>query len=222
MKLERKNSGIIFLIFGVVFVLNALNPVMELLYIKAKGEIAEAKIVAYDFIQRSSKSGRGRSYKYIPIIEFFDGKEIVQVPVTMNSLNEELDIIGLDVKVSYLKNTPYKVIIDDKLFWLYEISNSLVVVGSFLLMVMLSQMSVETYRGRELTFNVPTKNKIIFLISGLPGVIGTFLSFYYGFITLKYNGLGFTSGTLILSLLIIGVYLLGIVNFLKIKNNYWG
>lgn len=49
----------------------------------------------------------------------------------MNSLNEELDIIGLDVKVSYLKNTPSKVIIDDKLFWLYEISNSLVVVGSF-------------------------------------------------------------------------------------------
>ena len=44
MKLERKNSGIIFLIFGVVFVLNSLNPVMELLYIKAKGEIAEAKI----------------------------------------------------------------------------------------------------------------------------------------------------------------------------------
>lgn len=43
MKLERKNSGIIFLIFGVVFVLNALNPVMELLYIKAKGETAEAK-----------------------------------------------------------------------------------------------------------------------------------------------------------------------------------
>ena len=113
------------------------------------------------------------------------------------NLNEELDIIGLDVKVSYLKNTPSKVIIDDKLFWLYEISNSLVVVGFFLLMVMLSQMSVETYRGRELTFNVPTKNKVIFLISGLPGVIGTFLSFYYGFITLKYNGLGFTSGTLI-------------------------
>lgn len=50
----------------------------------------------------------------------------------MNSLNEELDIIGLDVKVSYLKNTPSKVIIDDKLFWLYEISNSLVVVGFFI------------------------------------------------------------------------------------------
>ncbi|WP_300259775.1 DUF3592 domain-containing protein [Clostridium sp.] len=222
MKLERKNSRIIFFIFGVVFVLNSLSPVIELLYIKAKGESTEAKIVAYDFIQRRSRNGKGSSYKCVPIIEFFDGKENLQVPVTMNSLSEELDIIGLNVKVSYLKNTPSKVIIDDKLFWLYEISNSLVFVGSFLLIVMLSQMSVETYRGRELTFDVPTKNKIIFLISGLPGVIGTFLSFYYGFITLKYNGLGFTSGTLILSLLIIGVYLFGIVNFVKRKNNYWG
>ncbi|HHD2753618.1 TPA: DUF3592 domain-containing protein [Clostridium perfringens] len=221
MNLKRKNNGIIFFIFGVVFILSALRPLGELIYIKSNGEKADAKIVAYDLLQKSSRRGRSSYYDYVPIVEFFDGKEKIQVPVTMNSLNEELDIIGLDVKVNYLKNTPSKVIIDDKLFWLYEISNSLVFVGSFLLMVMLSQMSVETYRGRELTFDVPTKNKIIFLISGLPGVIGAFLSFYYGFITLKYNGLGFTSGTLILSLLIIGIYLLGIVNFAKRKNNCW-
>ena len=216
----NKNSGIIFFIFGAIFIINTLMPLGELIYVQTSGEKVQAKIVSYDIVQKRSRSGKGSSYKYIPIVQFYDGKENIEVPVTMNSLGEELDIIGLNVEMNYLKNTPSKIIINEKLFWIDQLSSSLVVIGFFLLIAMLSQMSVETYRGRELTFDVPLKNKIMFLILGLPGVIGALLSFYYGWITLRYNGLGFSSGSLILAILILGIYLLGVINFTKRKNNY--
>lgn len=213
---ENGNKGLWNIIFICLLAWSLGSNIGRVFYIELMGKSNIGEIVSID--QKTARSKGGSYEVFTPVVRINDDGELFDVVAVFNSTSGDLlDPIGTKVKVKYLDDDKAMFIINESKYLIKELLSVLNFISFASFAYMLNLLSFDSTWKKSLNFNISKKNKIKFILLGVPVLLGIILNLYYKFVVMKVSLINFDIIPFILNITFLIFYLFAIIKFIKSK-----
>lgn len=215
-KREKGTNKVWNIIFICLVILSLSSSVGRIFYIELMGKSNIGEIVSIDQKTASSKGG---SYEvFTPVVRVNDDGELFDVVAVFNSTSGDLlDPIGTKVKVKYLEDDKAMFVINEVEYLIKAILPVLHFISFGLFIYMLNLLSFDSTWKKSLNFNISKKNKIKFILLGIPVLLGIVLNIYYQFVVTEFSIINFSILPFVLNIIFLVFYLFVIFKFIRLN-----
>lgn len=214
-KREKGTNKLWNIIFICLVIWSLSSSVGRVFYIELMGKNNIGEIVSIDKRTASSKGG---SYEvFTPVVRVNDNGELFDVVAVFNSTTGNLlDPIGTKVKVKYLEDDKAMFIINEAEYLIKEILPVLHFISFGIFVYMLNLLSFDSTWKKSLNFNISKKNKIKFIILGIPILLEILLNIYYQLVVVKeFSIINFSVLPFVLNITFLIFYFFSVFKFIR-------
>lgn len=211
-----KRFNIFFLIITIVYV---ISDVGNIAYVGAFGKSEVGEIVSID--KRTLEGKNGEYNIFAPVIQVDENGYVFNVVANIHQSNSNFyEPIGTKVRVKYMINNRAKLIINEADYIVPMVLGPLLFLSFSICIQMLNILGFDGETKKKLNFNIEKRERVKFILLGIPICIVSILSIYYQIMIIKDNILSLNIVPSLLNLGFLIFYIVSIVRVNKVRKEF--